>query len=1271
MKRLLLFLVALYCVNLSAQLDGASINFERGSGFERNQIINSDIRDQINTGNQLSMSVWVNPAIISTIQSQHLVGFNECCGDRFDFRLNTRTNEITAIVSNTSVRTGINAELNVWQHLVITFDGTEVVVYKNGVPIRFEEGVNIAQLDVTGPFYISARAFGNDVYTGSIDEVSVWQRALSAAEVLDLYQNQTIENPTSQANLLLYYNFNEGVPGGDNTGINQVQDLSGNNNNGELRNFDLTGATSNFSSNFIRTPVPPSTNNICENAEVLEVFRDINTVFFGENAVDENIVQSECLSQTTRDLWYAVTIPEFYNDTRITVTDAIEGGNAFIPTVSAYTGSCDQLTPLVCSDEGNIELLGLASGTTVYLQISSEQTGYFSIEARPIQIPDNQLCEDALPLTVGSNFEDESVLLHSFDWDPDIADPNIPDPECSNYFDEDGSLWYTITVPPSGNVTLETRLENATPDAIDIQVYSGDCATGLSPVACSEGADLVTILNLENRTPGETLYVRFFEYDSSSNDTFFQVSAYDICTNFTDGIVYVNASATGQNTGLDWNNAFTDLQSALDAASNCAVVEQIWVAGGVYKPSATPRNTLANSILTDRDVTFHLVDGVALYGGFSGGETSIDDRVPGGTPTILSGDIGIENDASDNAHHVVLVTNSEDTDNKIDNIIISGGNGEDSFGIFNIEDEAFPIISVSQNFGAGIFMINSFLSLNNVVLTNNRTEIFGGGAYIERSSSEITNTVVIGNNAAVGGGLYYVSLSGSNTISNSTFVNNSALSIGSAIGNVSPELSIYNSVSFGNTVQDPSLADNTIRDISVGIDGSPAGSNNYISGDPTDLGLGTGFNQLTEDPFLNSADADGEDNIPGTTDDGLFPDLSSVLIDAGDNNRINRITDITGQSRIMGNTVDVGAYERIVPRILTVLIEGNGSVDPPGGTFSDGEIVSLTATPDEGWEFEGWSGDATGNENPLIITMDADKEITATFRRIQRTLIVNIEGNGRVDPAERTFDDGETVSLTAVPDEGWEFAGWSGDATGNSNPLTIVMDTDKEITATFSRIRRTLTVTIIGNGQVDPSGGIFNDGEEITLTATPDEGWEFTGWSGDASGNNNPLTITIDSDKEITATFSRIRRTLTVNVEGNGRVDPAERTFDDGETVSLTAVPDEGWEFAGWSGDATGNTNPLTVIMDINREITATFREIPGTTEGPIDFIVYPNPAIDEMTIVSPDPVTSVEAYTLSGRRVNVNLIANRVDVSNLGSGVYLMVVNTSNGRITVKFVKQ
>ena len=97
-------------------------------------------------------------------------------------------------------------------------------------------------------------------------------------------------------------------------------------------------------------------------------------------------------------------------------------------------------------------------------------------------------------------------------------------------------------------------------------------------------------------------------------------------------VIYVHSGANGTNDGSSWSNAYIGLPQAL---VNCVSGDEVWVAGGVYTP-------------VDADHSLNLVNGVGLYGGFSGIETNREQRNPAVNPTILSGDI-LQDDTVDSS----------------------------------------------------------------------------------------------------------------------------------------------------------------------------------------------------------------------------------------------------------------------------------------------------------------------------------------------------------------------------------------------------------------------------------------------------------------------------------------------------------------------------------------------------------------------------------------------------------------------------------------------
>ncbi len=134
------------------------------------------------------------------------------------------------------------------------------------------------------------------------------------------------------------------------------------------------------------------------------------------------------------------------------------------------------------------------------------------------------------------------------------------------------------------------------------------------------------------------------------------------------------------------------------------------------------------------------------------------------------------------------------------------------------------------------------------------------------------------------------------------------------------------------------------------------------------------------------------------------------------------------------------------------------------------------------------------------------------------------EGTFQADPPEARFEAGTEVTVHALPMDGWQFLGWEGDVLPEryeDNPLIIIIDGDVNLTAVFVA-QYTLTADVRGRGRIDPSEGTFNEGTEVLLTATADAGHRFSFWQGDVlpeSDEDNPLTIIIDGDVNLTAVF--------------------------------------------------------------------------------------------------------------------------------------------------------
>jgi predicted outer membrane repeat protein len=208
------------------------------------------------------------------------------------------------------------------------------------------------------------------------------------------------------------------------------------------------------------------------------------------------------------------------------------------------------------------------------------------------------------------------------------------------------------------------------------------------------------------------------------------------------GIIYVDCDATGANNGSSWTDAYKYLQDALGA---CTAGCEIWVAEGTYKADC---NTAHPDGTKDRDATFRLKNGCAIYGGFAGGETVREQRDWRIHKTILSGDL----------------------------------NGDDGLNFANNGENSYHVVKSTLNDPSAILDGFTVTSGNANVSTSDRDS--GGGLFCFYSSPTVANCIFSWNAATYGGGMLN-DYGSSPTVSDCTFYKNAASSTGGGLANYS------------------------------------------------------------------------------------------------------------------------------------------------------------------------------------------------------------------------------------------------------------------------------------------------------------------------------------------------------------------------------------------------------------------------------------------------------------------------------------------------------
>lgn len=153
-------------------------------------------------------------------------------------------------------------------------------------------------------------------------------------------------------------------------------------------------------------------------------------------------------------------------------------------------------------------------------------------------------------------------------------------------------------------------------------------------------------------------------------------------------------------------------------------------------------------------------------------------------------------------------------------------------------------------------------------------------------------------------------------------------------------------------------------------------------------------------------------------------------------------------------------------------------------------------------------------------------------------------------------------------------------------------------------VEYTLTIEILGQGTTIPAPDIshpYPEGELVLVTAIPDAGWQFIHWQGDISTTANPVSFQMLKDMAISAVFEEVpvppeEAVVTITALGQGTTnpEPGAHIILIGELLTITAIPQPGYQFDHWQGDITGIENPKTIEVTGNLSIVAVFvTEIP------------------------------------------------------------------------------
>jgi len=704
-------------------------------------------------------------------------------------------------------------------------------------------------------------------------------------------------------------------------------------------------------------------------------------------------------------------------------------------------------------------------------------------------------------------------------------------------------------------------------------------------------------------------------------------------------VVYVDARAVGSNDGSSWANAMTNLALALQQA---VPAEQIRVAGGTWKPTNA----------ANRTISFQLSSGVAVCGGYAGvGDANPDARDVALYPTILSGDIGVAGDNSDNSYHVVTSDGVNST-SILDGFTITAGNANGAWGSPNsrgggmlnlassptLTNCTFSGNSGGDGGGGGMCNDNSSPTLANCTFRGNLAAMNGGAMYNTRSSPTLVNCIFSGNWAdGHGGGIY--NDNSSPTLANCTLSGNlNTRADSGGIYNYSSSPTLANCILWRNPAPSAYPPDSQI---------AQWGGHTTVSYSDVQGGSpGTG--NINADPLFVQNPSPGADGYWGSADD-QYGDLrlqdTSPCIDAASNAAVpsNIKTDVYGSPRVVdfpgvrdpGCMVDMGAYEHPsdVNRPPTDIALSTQSVreEQPIGTV----IGMLTASdPDGDSTFaytlvsgEGDSDNAsfTVSGNQLITAVTMDRATQSSYSlRVKATdtgglsfekaftvaVIDDVNHPPTLDPLDNQFRNTDNLWPWGV-----YLSGISAGAGDEGQALTITATCNNYaviwcLTVSYVSGSSTGALSITTSGAVGTavvtvtvrdSGGTENGGVDTTtrtfsfsvVDRTPPDAPSVPDLSSDSdsgfSSSDNVTNVTTPIFRGTVEPASLVKIYCDGTIVGSGKAD-ATGVY----KITVSKLNSSSHKITASATDAAGNTSVKSGSLTINIKTAA-----PAMPSGP------------------------------------------------------------------------
>ena len=373
------------------------------------------------------------------------------------------------------------------------------------------------------------------------------------------------------------------------------------------------------------------------------------------------------------------------------------------------------------------------------------------------------------------------------------------------------------------------------------------------------------------------------------------------------------------------------------------------------------------------------------------------------------------------------------------------------------------------------------------------------------------------------------------------------------------------------------------------------------------------------------------------------------------------------------------------PQNYTVSVSANptnGGTVTGGGTYQQGQSCTVHATANTGYTFTNWTenGTVVSTQANYTFTVNGNRTLVAHFTAQTYTITATANPtNGGTATGGGTFNYGQSCTLTATPATGYNFVRWTKNGlqvSTNANYTFNVTESAALVAQFQLQSCAVFTSAYPVEGGTTTGGGSYLYGDNVTVTATANEGYNFINWVEDDNvvSTEANYSFTVTGSRSLTAIFELQALEITV------AIDPEEAgtiigggTYSYGEEVTLTIERNEDWAFQNWTenGEVVSEEMTYTFVITSNRDLVAHFMHTEGIDEQTANVSLYPNPTQGEVTLEG-EGLQSIRIMNAFGQTIyNAKVEGNqvRIDLSGMAKGIYVMHIGTENGNAVRQIV--